>query len=168
MINSVNAIMYLYTYAAASYSALPMDLNGTFEGWSKARIAELEIERDIYWMHRWEKFESDVKGISTEKFEKLLSCFKAKTENSVVEEIVSDWGEKDYELARERIDGQFDFDKIAEMIKNYETALVNWRRVREQITRMLPKEKQKSYREITKQMHTRLYDDLFELQKIRY
>ena len=29
--NAVNGIMYFYTYAAAGYSALSMDLNGTFE-----------------------------------------------------------------------------------------------------------------------------------------
>ena len=64
--------------------------------------------------------------------------------------------------------GRFDFDKIAEMVRYYETALSNWREVREQITQMLPKEKQKSYREITKQMHTRLYNDLVDLKEIRY
>ena len=59
-------------------------------------------------------------------------------------------------------------DKIAEMLRYYETALANWREVREQITLMLPKEKQKSYREITKQMHTRLYNDLVDLKEIRF
>ena len=54
------------------------------------------------------------------------------------------------------------------MHKTNETALVNWREVREQIALMLPKEKQKSYREITKQMHTRLYNNLVELKDIRY
>ena len=53
----------------------------------------------------------------------------------------ADWAEKDYDFARERIDGKFDFDKIAEMLRYYETALTNWREVREQITHMLPKEK---------------------------
>ena len=82
--------------------------------------------------------------------------------------MVSDWAEKDYDFARERTDGRFDFDKIAEMLRYYETALSNWREVREQIALMLPKEKQKSYREITKQMHTLLYNDLVELKEIRY
>ena len=166
--NAVNGIMYFYTYAAAGYSALSMDLNGTFEIWSKNRLAELEIERDIYWSYDWKPFSSDAKTISAKKFEKLLSYFKAKTQDDVVEEMVSDWAEKDYEFARERTDGRFDFDKIAEMLRYYETALTNWREVREQIALMLSKEKQKSYREITKQMHTRLYNDLVELKEIRY
>ena len=166
--NAVNGIMYFYTYAAAGYSALSMDLNGTFEIWSKSRLAELEIERDIYWSYRWQPFESNAKTISPKKFEKLLAYFKAKTQDDVLEEMVSDWSEKDYDFARERIDGRFDFDKIAEMLRYYETALTNWREVREQIAFMLPKEKQKSYREITKQMHTRLYNDLYDLKAIRY
>ena len=166
--NAVNGLMYFYTYAAASYSALSMDLNGTFEIWSKNRLAELEIERDIYWSYRWKPFESDVKVISPKKFEKTLFYFNTRTNETVVEEMVSDWAEKDYDFARERIDGKFDFDKVAEMLRYYETALTNWREVREQITLMLPKEKQKSYSEITKQMHTRLYNELVDLKEIRY
>ena len=166
--NAVNGIMYFYTYASAGYSALSMDLNGTFEIWSRDRLAELEIERDIYWSFDWKPFESDAKTTSPKKFEKTLSYFKTRTNETVVEEMISDWAEKDYDYARERIDGKFDFDKIAEMLRYYETALTNWREVREQIALTLPKEKQKSYREITKQMHTRLYNDLVELKEIRY
>ena len=166
--NAVNGIMYFYTYAAAGYSALSMDLNGTFEIWSKGRLTELEIERDIYWSFDWKPFESDSKTISPKKFDKLLDYFKSRTNETVVNEMVADWAEKDYDYARERINGRFDFDKIAEMLLYYETALANWREVREQIAQMLPKEKQKSYREITKQMHTRLYNDLVELKEIRF
>lgn len=166
--NAVNGIMYFYTYATAGYSALSMDLNGTFEVWSRDRLTELEIERNIYWSFDWEPFESNAKTTTPKKFDKTLSYFKTRTNETVVKEMVADWAEKDYDFARERIDGKFDFDKIAEMLRYYETALTNWREVREQITHMLPKEKQKSYRDITKQMHTRLYNDLVELKEIRY
>lgn len=166
--NAVNGIMYFYTYASAGYSALSMDLNGTFEIWSRDRLAELKIERDIYWSFEWKPFESSAKTTSPKKFEKTLSYFKTRTNETVVEEMVSDWAEKDYDFARERIEGRFDFDKIAEMLRYYETALSNWQEVREQIALMLPKEKLKSYREITKQMHTRLYNDLVEIKEIRY
>lgn len=54
------------------------------------------------------------------------------------------------------------------MLSYYETALNNWREVREQIAQILPQEKQKSYSEITKQMHTRLYNDLADLKEIRF
>ena len=166
--NAVNGIMYFYTYATARYSALSMDLNGTFEVWSRDRLAELEIERDIYWSFDWKPFKSNAKTTSPKKFEKTLSYFKTRTNETVVEEMVSDWAEKDYDFARERVDGKTDFDKVAEMLRYYETALSNWQEVREQIALMLPKEKQKSYREITKQMHTRVYNDLVDLKEIRY
>ncbi len=166
--NAVNGLMYFYTYAAARYSALPMDLNGTFAHWSQERLAELKIERNIYESYEWKPFKSNAKAISTKEFDKLLSYFKTKTQNDIVEEIVSNWTEKDYEFAREQTDGKYKFDKIAEMLRYYETALTNWRKVREQIALMLPKKKQKSYREITKQMHTRLYNDLYDLKAIRY
>ena len=166
--NAVNGIMYFYTYATARYSALSMDLNGTFEVWSRDRLAELEIERDIYWSFDWKPFKSNAKTTFPKKFEKTLSYFKTRTNETVVEEMVSDWAEKDYDFARERVDGKTDFDKVAEMLRYYETALSNWQEVREQIALMLPKEKQKSYREITKQMHTRVYNDLVDLKEIRY
>ena len=169
--NAVNGIMYFYTYASAGYSALSMDLNGTFEIWSKDRLAELEIERNIYWSFDWKPFESNAKTISTKKFDKLLSYFKTRTKSDVIEEFFGDLyakKDRDYEYAEERVGSKYNFDKIAEMINYYEAALVNWSEVRQQIIQMLPKEKQKSYREITKQMHTRLYDNLVELRKIRY
>ena len=169
--NAVNGIMYFYTYATAGYSALSMDLNGTFEIWSKNRLAELEVERDIYWSYDWKPFSSDAKTISAKKFNKLLDYFKSRTKSDVIEEFFGDLYDKkdrDYEYAEWRVGSKYDFDKIAEMIRYYEIALTNWREVREQIAQMLPKEKQKSYREITKQMHTRLYSDLEELKEIKY
>lgn len=169
--NAAKGIMRSYTYAPAHYSALPMDLNCIYERWSRERLAELEIERDIiYWSiyssFDWKPFESDAKIISPKRFDKLLGYFKTRTYETVVEEMFP--GEKDYDYARKYIDERFDFDNYAEMLRYYETALVNWREVRGQIALMLPKEKQKSYREITKQMHTRLYNDLAELKKITY
>ena len=169
--NAVNGIMYFYTYASAGYSALSMDLNGTFEIWSKERLTELEIERDIHWSSDWKPFESDAKNISPKKFGKLLNYFKTRKKSDVIEEFFGDLYDKkdrDYEYAEWRVGSKYDFDKIAEMIRYYETALTNWREVREQIAQMLPKEKQKSYREITKQMHTRLYNDLVDLKEIKY
>ena len=164
--NAASYMMSFYTYAAADYSALPMDMNGTFEGWSKARLAELEIERNIFRSYFWQPFESDVKAVSAKEFGELLAYFKTMTQNDVIEEVASDWMDRDY--ARKRFDGRYDFDKIAETARDYETALVNWRKVRERIARMLPKEKRKSYREITKRVHARLYDDLLDLKEIRY
>jgi hypothetical protein len=151
--NAANGIMYFYTYASAGYSALSMDLNGTFEIWSKERLAELEIERDIYWSFDWKPFESNSKTISPKKFDKLLGYFKSRTKSDVIEEFFGDLYDKidrDYEYAEERVGSRYDFDKIAEMLRYYETALNNWRKVREQIAQMFPKDKQKSYREITK------------------
>ena len=169
--NAVNGIMYFYTYASAGYSALSMDLNGTFEIWSRDRLAELEIEKDIYWSFDWKPYDSDAKRISPKKFGKLLDYFKTRKKSDVIEEFFGDLYDKkdrDYEYAEWRVGSRYDFDKIAEMLRYYETALTNWREVREQIAMMLPKEKQKSYREITKQVHTRLYNDLVGLKEVRF
>ena len=168
--NAMNGIMSLYTYVCAGYSGLPMDMNGTFEFWSKDRLAELEIEQAISWSYGWKPYESDAKTVSSRKFGKLLDYFKSRTKSDVVEESLGgkcDKNAPDYEYAEWRVGCKYDFDKVAEMLLYYEISLTNWRELREQITLMYPKEKQKSYREITRQMHTRLYCDLLEL-KIQY
>jgi hypothetical protein len=169
--NAAKGIMHSYTYAAAGYSALPMSLNGTFMVWTKGRLAELKIERDIYRSSECAPFESSVSTISPKKFNKLIGYFKSRTKRDVIEEFFGDLykkRERDYEYAEWRVGGAYDFNKIAELLRYYETALTNWREVREQIALMLPKEKQKPYRAITKQMHTRLYNDLVDLKKLRY
>lgn len=166
--NAQNGLMSFYTYAAARYSAMPMELNGAFARWSEERLTELEIEEHICLHRDWKPFKSDSESISNQEFDVILNYFKGKAQNDVIEEMVADWVEKDYEFAREQVDGCFDFDKIAKMIGYYETAIANWRTIREEITLMLPKEKQESYCEITKQMHTRLYSDLLDLKEINY
>ena len=169
--NAVNGIMYFYTYAAASYSALPMELNGTFGMWSKKRLAELETESDIYWSYDWKPFESDAARVSDTKFNRLLDHFASRTKEDVYEEFFAymhDEDDIDYEYAEERVGRHFDFEKIANMLNIYRKALAEWRQVRKQIAGTLPMEKQQSYREITKQMHTRLYNELSELKKISH
>ena len=166
--NAQNGLMCFYTYAAARYSAMPMELNGTFARWSEERLTELEIERQICLHRDWKPFKSDSESVLNQEFDVILNYFKGKTPNNVVEEMLADWVEKDYEFAREQVDGCFDFEEIAKMIGYYETAIANWRTIREEITLKLPKEKLESYREITKQMHTRLYRDLLELKEIQY
>lgn len=166
--NAENGIMTFYTEAGSFHSALAMDMNGQFARWSKSRSEELKIESDIFTSWEWKAYSSDAKDVPIKEFDKILNYIRNITEEDVIEQKVSQWEEKDYDFASERVQGRYDFDKIAEMLRYYETALNNWRKVREQIARMLPKEKQKSYREITKQMHTRLYNDLCDLKEVRY
>ena len=166
--NTVNGIMTFYTEAGSFHSALPMDLNGQFASWSESRCEELKIEADMLTNWEWEAYSSDAEPVSIKVFTGVINYIRNITEEDIIEQKVSRWEEKDYDFARERVQGRYDFDKIAEMLRYYEAALTNWREVREQIALMLPEEKQKSYREITKQMHTRLYYDLVDLKAIRY
>jgi len=168
---AVNTIMYGYTYAAAGYSALPMETNGLFERWSRARAKELDIECKIYRSSGQSPyiFKRDSRSVSSEKFDKLVAYFKGRTYQDVIEEIVSDMVVMDDDYVKKRTDGCYDFDKIAAAVRRYETVLRNWRVVREQIARSFDgKGQQHSYRKLTKQIHTRFYNDLEELKKIQY
>lgn len=169
--NAVNGIMYFYSYISAGYSALPMDLNGTFEVWSAKRLEELNVEYNILWAYQWDQYNCECRRVSVRKFDRLLYYFKTRTKEDVIAEFLATYDKveaEDYEYAEWRVGRKYDFDIIASMLSYYERALTNWRNTREHITQLLPKEKQKSYREITKQIHTRLYYDLLDLKEIRY
>ncbi len=162
-------ILHCYTYAAARYSALPMDINGLFERWARARAQELDIEYKMCWSYERYPYKSDARRISPRKFDKLTACFKERTQQDMIEEIMLDEGDKDDGFAREWTEDRYDFDEIAETVCSYETALRNWRTVREQIARSLKdKEQQRAYRELTEQIHARFYSDLEELKDIHY
>lgn len=166
---AATGILYGYTYAAAGYSALPMDINGLFERWARARAEELDIEDQTCWSSDRTPCRNNARRVSPRKFDKLLAYFKGRTHQDVIEEIVSDMVGMDYDYAKRRTDGCYDFDKIAVAMRSYETALRNWRVVREQIARSFKDQgQQRSYRELTRQIHTRFYNDLEELKKIQY
>ena len=166
--NAASGIMSFHTYAAAGYSAMPMEINLTFAYWSEQRHKELLVEKDTFWKYHWEPFESDCRNVSQKRFLKLIRYFRSLTIDTVVKTNAKDWNLKKSEYAYARLDGNFDFDKISEMARLYEEAYCNWLTVREEIARLLPKEQGRSYREATKQMNTRLYTDLLELKNITY
>lgn len=164
--NAINGLMYFYSFGMARYSSLPMDLNGAFEIWSDERRKELKIEGDICDSYSWKPFKSDSKKTSERKFNRLIEYFKERDVENVTRELIEEWYEDDHEYAREKVCENIDFDKVNEMILYYETAMKEWRKAREEITLKLPKERRKSYKDATKQTHTRLYNDLKELKKL--
>ena len=166
--NAASGIMSFHTYAAAGYSAMPMEINLTFAYWSEQRHKELLVEKDTFWKYHWEPFESDCRNVSQKRFLKLIRYFRSLTIDTIVKTNAKDWNLKKSEYAYARLDGNFDFDKISEMARLYEEAYCNWLTVREEIARLIPKEQGRSYREATKQMNTRLYTDLLELKNITY
>lgn len=166
--NAASGIMTFHTYAAAGYSALPMDINLTFAHWSEQRHKELMTERDTFWKYHWEPFKSDCKRVSSKRFLKLIRYYTTLTLDRIVKDNAKDWNLKRSEYVYERLNGCFDFDRISEMAHLYEEAYRNWLEARKEIATYLPKEQGKSYREATNQMHARLYGDLRELKSIKY
>ena len=166
--NAASGIMSFHTYAAAGYSALPMDINLTFASWSETRRKELEIEGETFWTYHREPFKSRCRRVSSDRFMKLIRYFTNLTIDTIVKTNAKDWNLKRSEYAYERLDGCFNLDKISEMAHLYEEAYCNWLCARENIAEYLPKEQGKSYREATKQMNARLYHDLLELKDIKY
>lgn len=166
--NAANGLMFFYTYAAAGYSSMPMDVNSTFKYWSEERFKELGLEREIRWNSKYKPYNDPIVGVSERKFDKLIDFFKSLTYESVRKEYMEFYEGIDDEYFSTKFDGVYDFDKIAEMVSLYETALSEWRMVRKQIEMMLPEEERNSYKEITRKMHTRFYNDLLDLKQLRY
>ena len=168
--NAANGLMYFYTYSIARYSALPIDINGTFADWSNNRSKELAIELDIYRNRHSQTgvFESDVQKIPAKAFTILLDYFKSRTLENEIEAYLEEWDSFEYEYVKEKFENSMDFDKIKEMVQYYETALTNWRDIRTQIEMTYAYELMESFNEITKQIHTRLFNDLVDLIELRY
>lgn len=166
--NAVNGIMTFYTYGAAHYSALPMDVNGHLEHWSKCRLEELVTEREILWHDVEYRFPDRHGKVSLRRYERLLEEFKGIRAEDVVKDVVAGWVEKDYDFAWEQFGEALDFELILYMHCLYDVALHNWLSVREEIAVHLGEERGKAYREMTSMVTSRLYGDLKELRDIRY
>ncbi|MBQ8493145.1 MAG: hypothetical protein IJ464_02550 [Alistipes sp.] len=166
--NSVNGILTFYTHGGSFHSALPMDINAMLSEWSQQRTDEIAIERTILDKWDWIPYKSTARSVHPRRYDKIIDYLENISEDDIVEQMVSQWENKDYEFARQRVGKRYDIAKIVEMARYYDVAISHWRDVREQIAQMLPQEKQKSYLEITKQIHTRLYNDLAELKSIYY
>lgn len=166
--NAVNGIMTFYTYGAAHYSALPMDINGHLRRWSERRLEELELEREIFWHDGEHRFPDRCTKVSLRKYERLLEEFKSIRVQDVVKDVVSEWKEKDYDFAWEVFGEAFDFELILYMHCLYDVALHKWLDVREEIAICLGEERGEAYREMTARVTSRLYEELKELRKIRY
>lgn len=166
--NAVNGIMTFYTYGAAHYSALPLDINGHLEVWSEKRLKELATEREIFWHNYGERHADKCTKVSLRRFERLMEEFKDIRVQDVIKEVVSDWAKKDYDFAWEVFGEAFDFEHILYMHCMYDVALHNWLTVREEIAEYLGEDRGKAYREMTERVTSRLYCDLKELREIRY
>lgn len=166
--NAVNAIMTFYTYGAAGYSAAPMDINSYFEYWSKTRSKELEVEKNICLGGLDKPFKSTTKVVSADKFNELVNYFKTRTWQTVIDEYQKDWDEKDFEFAKERMGGQYNFARIDEVTEMYIEALERWSIARKQVSQALPEKDGADYDRLTAQMHTRFYEDLLELKELKY
>ncbi len=164
MNNALNNIMIFFTYSNAGYSMAPMEMNHTSFSWYQKRHEELEIERSIYDSVNWKAFESKSAIVSPNEFNKFIQSFK----NVVAPNPRSKPNDIDSQSDGEHDNEKSDNEKTAEMLSLYERALIEWRNIREQIAQLLPQQKQESYRQITKQMHTRFYNDLLSLRTTTY
>ena len=72
------------------------------------------------------------------------------------------------EFTHEMVSGSFNFDVIHQMVGYYQAALNSWMAAREGIAASLTEERSKSYKEMTEQVHTRLYNELKDLNETRY
>ena len=163
IIDAQNALMYGYTFAPARYSALPMDLNGKFETWTKARQAELKTEKEIIYPGTPSTIEA--KETPAKELDNTVKFFQEMNKESVEKAAKEEWS--DDEFALELIEGRFDYEDIVKMANSYVESLADWRNTREKIAKTYPQQNQKdAIREITKNIHTRLYKELSELKEL--
>ena len=163
MNDAAQGVMTAYSYARAWYSMASFEQTCMLREWSASRFHELEIESGVFVTQGGEVYVSEAETVSPAMFDELLGYFKSRTKCDIAKEMEAIYGEDSG-----KCEDYFDFEKIAEYLNRYKAALLNWREVREQIAQMLPGERQDSYREITRQMHARLYNDLSGLKEIHF
>ena len=163
MNDAAQGVMTAYSYARAWYSMASFEQSCMLREWLASRFHELEIESGVFVTQGGEVYVSEAETVSPAMFDELLGYFKSRTKYDIAKEMEAIYGEDSG-----KCEDYFDFEKIAEYLNRYKAALLNWREVREQIAQMLPGERQDSYREITRQMHARLYNDLSSLKEIHF
>ena len=163
MNDAARGVMSDYSYARAWYSMASLERTATSQEWLASRFKELEIERDIFLEQGGEAYVSEAETVSPAMFGELLGYFKGGAKSDIAKEMEAIYGEDSG-----KCEDYFDFEKIAGHLNRYETALLDWREAREKIALMLPCGMQDSYREITRQMHARLYNDLSGLKEIHF
>lgn len=168
MYSAARDIMGGYTYGGAIYTMAPMEFNETVSTWVDARAKDMALERTHYDTWNWTAFKYGDKEVSAEAFGELLNIFKSITMDDIIKSFMDSTGisleyAKDF-CTKER----FNIQEIAESALRYEQSLIQWRSIREQIAEALPQEMRESYRETTKHMHTRLYNELLEVKQIKF
>lgn len=100
----------------------------------------------------------------------MIEYFKTRNRETVAEELEKGFAVPNREEILERIDENLDFEKVAEVVSFYETALNNRCKVRDAIA-----ERQrdgsagrKAYRDMTKRVYKRFYNDLSELKELHW
>lgn len=100
----------------------------------------------------------------------VICLFQTRNRETVVEELEEGFAAPNREETLKRIDENLDFEEIAEMVSFYETALNNWCKVWDAIA-----ERQrdgsagrKAYRDMTKRVYKRFYNDLSELKELHW
>lgn len=171
MNKAMKELLLEYTVAAAGYSALPMQISCTHDKWASDRNKELEIERCIDDGFGWKPYSTQAEEVSVEKFDELVAFYKGINKKAIIKQYIASWGgaettAKDYKEAKDRIGNSFDCAKISKIAERYALAISNWRDMREWIAETLPEEKRSSYRALTRQIHTRLYNELLELKQL--
>lgn len=156
-------LMKNYTYGAAWYTTLPTTWALDYKFWVEQRQKGLEEEMVVLNIWIDYDFVADADRVSYRKFDNLLTKISNMTCRDVAKYLTRNFFHKDeYESTYDRVRSCYDFDKIDEIVDRYDSLLVCWLQLREQIADEMPDDKKSSYHEITEQIKAQFYSDLYE------
>lgn len=168
MYSAADTLLSSYTYSCVFHQMAHTDKNDVRRSWLEARNRELNIEQSHYSTKDW----MPVTALSTESmnwdFSTVLNFFKLVTLNDIAAKYAK-YNETDIDVAKDQIGPKFGATAVVNAAASYDVAILMWRQTREQIAKSLVgKEQQASYREITKIVYTRLYNDLVSLRELKF
>ena len=100
----------------------------------------------------------------------MIEYFTTRNRETVADEQEEGFAAPNRDETLKRIDENLDFEKVAEMVSFYETALNNWCKVWDAIAERQREGSagRKAYRDMTKRIYKRFYNDLSELKKLHW
>lgn len=161
----LEALLNHYTYNIASYSTCLPDMYTTTNAWLTDRYDALSQERLILWSNDPSLLRPFGHPVSDQQFQRLFHYYKTRDAESIQDEMQQRQAKPQLEEPVERL---FHFAYLSTVVDQLDTALNHWLDIRDEIAMRLPQPMHAPYRSVTQRLYAGIYDDLVDLQELRF
>lgn len=161
----LEALLNHYTYNIASYSTCLPEMYNAANTWFTDRYNALDQERRILWSDELPLLRPFGRTVSDQQFQRLFNYYKTRDADSIQDEIRQKQTKPRLE---EQVERCFHFAYLSTVVDQLDAAINQWLAIRNEIVMRLPERMHVPYRSVTKRLYAQLYDDLVDLQELRF